>query len=285
MKINSRVLYSVSSILLMFFFSCNKEEIIPSYIHIDKINLTTNSSVEGSNAHKVLDAWIYVDNNLVGAFEMPCTIPVIYSGEHKIKVMPGIKNNGSATERIVYPFYSTYEQTVTLTPTQITTLAPTVTYSSNVHFTWIEDFEGSSPSINDTVNSDTVMKIVSAPEAFEGNSGGVFLTGTKNNYNGVSSNKYILPQGGTPVFLELNFNCNTQFNVGIIGYDANNIISIQQELISLYPTTGWNKVYIELTPVVSGSSSSAKFGIYFSMQKDANQTTSYFYLDNIKIVN
>jgi len=51
----------------------NPAEPIPSYIHIDKIDLTTDYSSQGTSSNKITDAWIYVDNELIGAFEMPVT--------------------------------------------------------------------------------------------------------------------------------------------------------------------------------------------------------------------
>ena len=279
--------YSVC-ILLILFVSCYKKVPIPSYIHIDKFNFSVSDPItQGSASNKIVDAWIEVDDQSVGAFELPCTIPVIYSGEHKITARPGIKDNGSATLRVVYQFYTAYVQTVTLTPKQITTISPSVTYASYAHFAWLENFDGN-PNITSIMssNSDTVMKTIVPPLAFEGaGSGAVYLAGSKTYYYGASLNKYVLPKFNAPVYLEMDFNCNSIFSVGIIGYDANNIISLQQELLKPYPTSGWNKVYINLTSAISGSANSEKFAIYFSMQKDITQTTSYFYIDNIKIVN
>lgn len=269
------------------FFSCNKEEPIPSYIRIDNIYLTTNYSVQGSNSSKILDAWIYVDDQLIGGFEMPCTVPVLAEGSHEIKIRAGIKENGIAETRIYYPFYEIITQTVTLTRGQITTLNPTTTYSQFADFTWLEDFTSASPSICDTVNSDTVIKQTTVPsEVFEGTGSGVVVLGSgTTGYIGVSCNKYALPKDGSPVFLEMNYNCNTEFSVGIVGYTSNNTLDVQWTSLTLNPTSGWNKVYVNLTNSIAVGTNSTKFGIFFSMAKDANLSTSYFYLDNVKLVN
>jgi len=272
--------------VLVLFFSCNKEEPIPSYIHIDTINLTTNYAVQGSISNKILDAWIYVDDQQIGAFEMPCTVPVLYEGEHTIKIRAGIKENGIADTRIYYPFYEIFTQTVTLTRGQIITLNPTITYSSFADFTWLEDFTSATPSICDTINSDTVMKQTTTPsEVFEGTGSGVVALGSgTNGYIGVSCNKYDSLKGKT-VFLEMNYNCNTEFKVGIVGYTSSNTIDVQWPALTLNPTSGWNKVYVNLTNSIAVGTNSVKFGIFFSMAKDANLSTSYFYLDNVKLVN
>src|SRR3989337_3990814 len=92
--------------------ACNKEEPIPSYIHIDAINLSTNYTIEGSSSNKILNAWIYIDDQSVGAFELPCTVPVLAVGSHEIKIQAGIKENGIDATRIYYPFYEIVKQTV-----------------------------------------------------------------------------------------------------------------------------------------------------------------------------
>lgn len=280
-------IFPVTLILfLLLFVSCNKEEAIPSYIRIEKITLNTTYANEGSDSHKILDAWIYIDDQLVGAFELPCTVPVLYTGSHIIKVLPGIKENGISETRIPYPFYDRFEQTVTLVPGETTILNPITTYAQSADFSWIEDYEGASHSIcNNAGNADTVMQMITTPsEVFElTGSGGVFLTASSS-YFGISCSKYVLPKAGAPVFLELNYNCNTDFNIGIVGYAGTNV-DVQGISLTLRPSNGWNKIYINLTSEVSSAVNSTSFAIFFSMVKDADLSTSYFYLDNVKLVN
>lgn len=278
------------SLLLVpaLFFSCNKEEPIPAYIRIDSFTFTTNYSVQGSASHKIQDAWIYIDDQLVGAFEMPCTVPVLYFGEHTLKVLPGVKENGISETRIPYPFYERYEAKVTLTAGQILTVAPTSTYAASADFSWMEDFEGAGHSIcKNTGAVDSVMEMIQTPEpgVFEGSgSGGFFLTNA-NSYFGMTCNKYVLPKAGAAVFLEINYSCNTDFNIGIVGYDGSGGIEVQSISLTLRPTSGWNKVYVNLTNEVTAAVTSGTFSIFFSMIKNQDIPTSYAYVDNIKLIN
>ena len=86
--------YSFPSDLKIFFFllffttllfSCNKfdgDQTIPAYIHIEKITLADNPIIsEGSLSNRITDAWVYVDDELIGAFELPATFPVLKKGE------------------------------------------------------------------------------------------------------------------------------------------------------------------------------------------------------------
>ena len=279
--------FRVGTAAVFLFFSCNKEEPIPSYIHIDKIDLTTNDCTEGSNAHKISDAWVYIDDNLVGAFEMPCTFPVLYEGSHKIQMRAGVKENGISETRIYYPFYAPFEQTVTLTRGQISTLVPIVKYSSTATFAWLEDFEGSSHDLcmSNGASPDTIM-LNDTANVFEGSqSGKVSITGVNSSYFGVGCAEQTLPQGGANVFAELNYNCNAEFNIGVAGYTGTGQLVDQVIKITIRSTEGqWNKIYINLTNVVSSITGASKFSLFFSM---LNQTSStqYFYLDNVKLVN
>ena len=70
-------------LIAVVFSSCSKNQFkaeIPSYIHIESIDLETDS-FEGSDSQKLTDAWITMDGNFLGAFELPCTIPILGDGE------------------------------------------------------------------------------------------------------------------------------------------------------------------------------------------------------------
>jgi len=289
----SGIKYQVSSIKYLYFVlfalcfllfvSCHKEAPVPAYISIDTFTLTTNYSTEGSNAHKIVDAWIDVDGQSLGAFEMPCTVPALFSGPHTITVWPGVKENGISTTRIHYPFYNTYAISTTLTQGNILKINPTTSYTSYSKFPYIQDFEGGTGML-DTTGTDTSMQIVHYPNpaVFEGNgSGMVVLTGNKSTYYGVTNSKFALPN--TPsIFLEMNYNCNTEFHVGVVAYDASSNYLGEMIALNLRPTTtGWNKVYVNLNDAVI-SFSAVKYAIFFSMQKTSDP--SYFYLDNVKLI-
>ena len=287
---SDKLVFAIALFMTVAGLSCRKEIPIPSYIHIDNFTLSTNPSREGSNSQKIVDAWIYVDNQLVGAFEMPCTVPVLASGSHSVTIYPGIKENGISSTRIIYPYYNSYEQTVTLTSGQITNMAPTTTYlqTPSLIFAWIEDF--TAKSICDSLNTDTIMHIITPPLSYDSYSGAVYLNSVKNIYLGSSCNQFVLPQGGLPVFLELDYNCNADFNVGVIGYNSLGGVDVQTVALSLRPTTTstttpvWNKVYVNLADAISSGTNSVKFSVFFSMLANPNIATSYFYIDNVKLV-
>ena len=62
----------LGGLLMILQQSCewiDEPEQIPAYIRIENINVSTTTAEQGSNSHNILDAWIFVDNQLIGAFD------------------------------------------------------------------------------------------------------------------------------------------------------------------------------------------------------------------------
>jgi|ERR1051326_6099350 hypothetical protein len=284
MKFQRKIFFGIIIFLAgVINFRCAKEAKIPSYIHIDKINLTTNASLEGSNSNKIVDAWVYIDDNPVGAYEMPCTFPVLYSGTHHIKVLAGVKENGISETRIIYPFYSTYETDITLTQGQAVKINPSVGYMTGTNFQWLEAFEGSGHTLcNSAATPDTIMKITAVPsEIFEGTGSGK-VTITADSYFGKSCTQFDLPNNN--VFLEINYKCNTEFIAAVVGYDVAGAQTYPANPIHIRPSSDWNKIYVNLKDDINSEPSSLKFSVYFAMLYDSNVSSSNLYLDNIKLI-
>ena len=262
--------------------SCGKfyKEQIPAYLHISKMNLSTNYPGEGSNANNIENIWVYVDDQTIGVFQLPVTFPVLYEGVHEVKIKAGIKNNGIITTRIPYPFYETSIANINLIKDSVITISPTIHYNSNTTFTWKEDFEGAAFSIVDTSGTDTVMK-VNTTDVYEGNKCGIVnLDASKVYYEGRSSSAFTLPQGGAPVYLEVNYKCNNQFGIGI--YSGNYTGS--QIYLFVNPSTTWQKIYVELTSLTSGAGNTNPFRIFFNMYKSDTVAAPQLLIDNVKLV-
>lgn len=115
---------------------------------------------------KIVDAWVYTDNDLEGAFELPASFPVLKSGQSIIRIQPGIKLNGIAETRAPYPFFDTISIPASLTrenELELETL--TASYKASTVFAWMEDFEDPSISMDTTNRSDVklVRVVISQP--------------------------------------------------------------------------------------------------------------------------
>lgn len=276
--------------------SCKKlvpPEVIPCYGHLDSINVdvSNNPTYYGTASSNITCAWVYVDDQPVGAFSMPCTFPILASsGTHTITIYPGITADGITSIREKYPFYAYYDEQVNITAGKVTMFKYTAQYTSNAQIDWLEDFDGpSNISISkSSPPSDTDMFKVGSPDAFENESGEVVLdSNNPSNYHTYytgMSDSMTLPHDGSQVFMEMNYNANALFDVGVYYYDpAYSTYVPTNFLVYVYPTNGWKKMYIDLGPGVANHNT-GPFKIYFSMVRPYGMTEAKLILDNIKVL-
>ena len=280
-------LYIATTIL--FLQSCkliNPDEQIPSYISIKNISFKTNINYD-TDSYDITDAWVYVDDNLIGAFELPAKFPVLYSGKHKVSVRAGILLNGISATRSVYPFYTVYDTIYSLVAGKVVSLNPKVTYNPTVRFIWTENFENPNISFKKTIKSDTIFKLIpnSAPDYFQYGgkyAGGISLTTAKPYFECITDTSYILPYGDRPTFLELNYKNTNSFSVSVQVVTRTGIAI--EEYLTINPSTEWKKIYVNLTPITNLYTSVTGYKIFFNHMIDPGLTEGLILIDNIKLV-
>ncbi|MCX6268651.1 MAG: hypothetical protein NTW16_15070 [Bacteroidetes bacterium] len=276
------------SFLLILASSCEKfsgDQTIPAYVSIDSICIKTDYYTQGTSSQRITDAWVYVDDYFLGAYELPARLPVLKSGKHNLKIFPGIKKNGIAATRVIYDFYRPISNDVIL-GLDSTTKAGVLqtTYQTSAVFVWKEDFEDVSLTLDTTSASIANLQRTPAdsPLAFEGVYSGMVILDSLNGFFECQTHaEYNIP--AAPVFLELNFNTSNTIVVGLFTYGST--ILYQTPIITLHPTNGqWKKIYIDLTTTLNAYSGMTAYRVYFSAHKDSGLTQSRILLDNFKIV-
>lgn len=275
-------------ILFITTSSCEKfsgEQSIPAYLGIDSIYITTDYYTQGTSSQRITDAWVYVDDEFLGAFELPARLPVLKSGAHRLKIWPGIKKNGIAATRVSYEFYNPISKDVNLVlDSTATTGVIKTTYQSTTLFTWKEDFEQVSLSLDTTRGSSASLERTPAgsPLTFEGNhSGMVVLDSIHDYFECQTHTEYSIPNA--PVFLEMNFNIKNTIVVGVFTYG--NTTLYQTPIIYLNPTNGqWKKIYIDLSTTLNAYPGMTSYRVYLSALKDPGLIEPTILLDNFKVV-
>lgn len=269
------------------YFSCNKikpDPKVPCYIHIDSISLTTVYADHGSNSHRTTDAWVTVDGKSIGAFEIPCTVPLLVEeGAHDVRVDAGIWVNGISATRNQYHFYTSYNASVNLEKEKIITVTPVINYADYTQFIWKEDFEGNSYSLEKTSRCDASINISKSTgsNAFEGSGSGHFaLNPSQVNFEFQTYNEYPLPKDDRDIFLELNFKTNIELTVGLYTKTLSSIY--REQIVTLNPTSEWKKVYIYLTSIAQLHADAGGHRIFFAATNSGNDAE--IFLDNIKLV-
>lgn len=278
-------LLTVLSVLVIL-VSCDKfsgDQTIPAYIHIEKITFSA-TDIQGTSSSKITDAWVYVDDQLVGAFQLPVTFPVLERGKHKVTIHAGIKMNGIASTRVYYPFYKPVDFQVNFVEDSVVTLNPAVTYYESTKFVWMENFESGGSSLEKTAKSDTALVLTSDHQnVFEGNfSGMVNLNDSVLIFEAATIDPYELPKTGSSVFLEMNYKTNNLFTVGVIGVGATQVI--QQPIIVLNHSDSWNKIYINLTSTVQEMTTSVAFKVFLGAVKEDTVSHPKILVDNFKLL-
>jgi len=272
--------------ILCGLISCNtfdyKAE-IPSYIEINAITHTTNS-LQGSPHHNIKDVWVYVDDNAIGTYELPAKFPVLYGGSHEIKIRAGIKTDGFNTVRNEYQFYDFYTTTEKLIRGLSTEIIPDIKYFTGITFEMTEDFEiGSIFQPASASDTGIILKAMDTLSVLGDQSAVIYLDGDHSYFEIATNNEqYTLPYGSR-VFLELTYACNNSFSVGLLKNTFNGSKKINT-YITLYPTEGWNKIYINYTDYIKSHSDALSYELYFSGNKDAGNTLGAITLDNIKLI-
>ena len=279
-------------LIVLVLFSCKKfkgSQEIPAYLRIEPWTFTTNYLIYGAATHAITDAWVYVDGNLLGCYEiqshddgMYVMVPVLEKDSHKLQIYPGIKLNGIASTRIQYPFYKPYVTTRTLTPGEIDTIRPFTVYysidSTSMRFKReaMEDFEDiNNIKLDSTSNSKTKIKQISHrtnPNAWMDpldtlnhyRSGRVQLTDSINIFDIASKELRNLP------------------TVGMYIHTAQTGV-MDKELYYLKATDDWKKVYLNFSPTVTENFSADYVKFYFRGLYGGADTTN-FYFDNLKLI-
>lgn len=259
---------------------------IPAFIKIDTMTVSTGTG-QGSASHKITDAWVFIDNEPIGTFELPALIPILEEGTHTLLVRGGIKMNGIAATRVPYPMYQFYEQQITLIKDCVVTVTPAIQYFPGIQFPYIEDFTSggvsliAAPGISDV----DIQRLTSGPDLLQGPCGAILMPPGQIDTALFYTNTNIeLPINGTVVYLELDYKNNFPFVMGLYVNNPSNVI--QKQLFQFNQSEQWNKIYINLTDYVSAETSALDFNLFFGAIKVGEDTTKdvKIFIDNVKLV-
>lgn len=267
--------------------SCEKfegDQTVPAYLTIDSLYLQTDYATQGSASHKITDAWVYVGEEFIGAFEMPARFPVLKSGKHPVKIYPGIKKNGIAATRTSYLFYAPVEKNITFAPDSTSVIGTQkTTYFNTTLFTWKEDFEDVALSLDTTPRSTAWIRLTQDEDStFEGmHSAKVVLDSVHDFFEAQTHDEYVIP--AAPVYLEMDFNLSQSMIVGVIVYSTSTLAQVP--ILTLSPTNGtWKKIYIDLSNSLNGYTGMITYRVYLGTFKEPDKLNSVLMFDNMKIV-
>jgi hypothetical protein len=270
----------VTLITCLFFTSCVKENAVPSYIYIPSFSVNVKGG-EGTSAQKITDAWVYVDGQINGVFQIPITLPIVEVGKHEISIA-GIRNNGTKSNAVIYPFFNTFTLNMDLKSGKVDTLRPVTSYIPNTQYKILEDFEtGNTLRIDRDGN--TALRFISIDNGFEGKCGQIILTKAQPKMEKASVAKADLSSTAENIYLEMHYKTETELSVGIVGSDMSNPNGIALYKITLFPSKEWNKTYINLTNE-SKDLRMKDFQLVFRSFLPDSLNSATILIDNLKLI-
>ena len=263
-------------VLVLIFTSCefiNPEEDTPSFISINEFEHTEVGTA------KIVDAWVYIDNDLQGIYPLPNTIPVLRNGEQKLYIAPGIKENGISATRTNYPFYVWHQEDVILSPSDTTFINPSTSYISDC-IQWEENFNGAGSSFHQNLYEYGINMISDTSVMTNNGYGEIILDGEKVRFE-CTTDPLFMPKDRR-VYLEMDYKCNTPFLVNL--YKFTPAYATLNSVMLLNEQEEWNKIYIYLSEHIAPHTDASDFSLSFLMFKDSTLAQSELLIDNLKIL-
>lgn len=276
--------------LLVFLAGCIKNNPDPAWLEVNSMTLVSNpalSGAEGQLTQDFRDVWVYIDDQMLGCFQVPFKIPVLKEGNVNIKIFPAVRNNGISANKMIYPFMNSFEVNATFVKNQTLTLNPVTSYKDNINF-WIEDFEDASIKIQEDPNY-SVANLFTTSESimpFNGSTyGKVILNSSDSVWLAYTTDQLAIPKNKA-CFLEIDYYNTNSFLQGFLAVSALSNKYQDNAGFNKQPpaTVKWKKMYIELTELIGNSANDAHFVQAFKANLESGMSESFICIDNVKIV-
>ena len=246
--------YLLLAITALFFANCdiiNPEEEVPAYLEIQPYEFSVIGG-QGSASEKLSYAWLYVNDEYLGLYPLPATVPVLATGTTEIVLDPGINDNGIAATPDIYPFYKRFETVVELSENQTTIIQPVTSYIDDARFLMIEDFESNNHFFQDDLdNNDSTNVETIRDSVFEGSGSGRIYINKDFPLIEVGAVRFLeFPPSGTSVYVEMDYKAEAPMFVGWVAYDAFGA-RIQNFLDrGVNPKDQWTKIYFNFRETI-----------------------------------
>lgn len=278
--------------LLLLLSACVKNNPDPAWLEVTAWTLEANQSLngeEGELTHNITDAWVYIDDKLIGVFEVPFKIPVLKSGSCDIRIYPTIRINGIASTKMKNEHLVPYELTATLVKNQTLTLNPVTHYKDGLSF-WIEDFEDINIKLSDDPNTSSAHLNLANDSLkwFNGNYyAQVNLSAQDSMWIAYTSQdqQLTIPKGKQAV-LELDYCNSVVFTNYLLFVNANGVTENIMVNMNKSPLTAlrWKKIYILLNEVIGYGPNNTNYVQALKAFYDSKVSNNVILIDNLKVV-
>ncbi|MBI1222567.1 MAG: hypothetical protein GC180_08190 [Bacteroidetes bacterium] len=268
--------------LLIGTFACRKKEIAdPSYIHVNK-PIQLSHPGQGTALNDIRYVYTLINDNSIGTYPAPTTFPVLYQGDYTVEARPMIKwlaRDGFHP----YSMMKNYAQFMHLNTLAVDTLRPVFEYEDNVEFVWLEDFDDNDASVQISSGSFDTFYMKNDPDIrIEGNYLEINMGNGQQFFTIETKDLFVLPTDGREVILELDYNTNVPFIIGVTSVTSSQVNYLSS--VTPYDTEkNWVKGYVYLTDEVFNLGKDVKFRVFFR-SANAEIIDPVIRLDNLKLL-
>lgn len=287
MKYCLHILILLTAVL---FSSCIKNNPTPTWLEIKPWKIQENgTNTEGDlTSSAFTDAYVIIDNKIIGFFELPIKLPILQTGELSIEIYPAIRNNGISATKKVYPFCKAHKEKKQFGPGNEISINPITSYSTETNF-WIEDFEVASSKLQTSTDYPANVLSLSSDNSvvkYGNQCAKIQLTQKDSIWVGKTLSNLNLPKG-KDVYLEIDYKNELNVLTGILSYSSMNGFKSNPNIqlnAQSFDHMQWKKIYIDLKEIVSYSVNATLFEPYFRIELPESKKQGTVYLDNLKIV-
>ena len=308
----NRIKLLLAACMALLVVGCNKfegEVTVPSFVRIDAVDVVKAAVGEVGRS----DGWYTSDVDAVqlvayfegdasettlGAFQLPCTVPVLRVGTVKyLRVVPVVKQNGIAATRIAYPFYSdTTFYNLVLRENDTTCVgtfdASTNKYVVNVNYyntdridcKFFDDFELPKTQIR-LGPTDVVQWSSNDASLARTGVGCAHIHSTpsdsKLEFEILDTISELDPT--SVIYLEMDYRSDVELRVALRSRTAYVEREELYDIMSIYPTDDWKKIYINLGKTWSMVNHYKNFNVVF-YTVNSNEVEGDTFIDNLKVI-
>jgi hypothetical protein len=260
------------------------------YLTIDSVGFN-QTLVPSITDQRIEDIYVYADGKLLGAYQVPFTIPVTDLSKKRISLLAGVYADGIRNARVQYPFFATIDSTFTWEVGKNYRMRPVFNYVPylSTPFKFSENFERGFTMLDTFQSTGAKIKIRQHTNL-------AFKAG-ETSYLEVSSDTSIavllqvasegeLPtvDRSRPTYLEFQFQSNYDMIVGVLVKEPGSEQWIPAYNLYLKPSDSWKKVYCTLDDEVASAPSGSKYKIFFRSAHGGGTDSTYYRLDNVRLM-
>ena len=290
------MLRTYTSLALIFIYICglffqgcntiNPREQVPTYIHIDTFKFNANPLLtDVSTSHQITQVWAYYNNNPIGAFDLPATIPIMTNGDSgtgQFELAPAVVVDGFNNFVGIYPFYQIDTFTFSFQPGKIINHIPQTSYYSSTKVTIISNFEGP-VNFSKWAGNIPMVRVSDPSMVFEGTGSGSITLNAVGDSSIDSSTVTSFPIPAGSAFIELSYKSEIPFYVGLQANLSNIISSTPYFLVGISPSDHWQKFYINAADFAQKYQGTS-YTLYIKATLSPGQTHGQLLLDNIQLI-